>query len=262
MSRIKLIKKESGNRKSRKKVIAFIALIAAAAVVAVTGAVVAKNFAKAGERIRFKENEAAHFGKTPVSMSEFMLFSIDIKNGYEKQYGENVWKQEKKDVNGKTETMENIAKEDILEQIRFVKALNKEGRAKGVTLSDAEKKAMNETADEYHAELVKGGVSADVITKKDVRQFYRENYFAQKSYYKITGANSVEASTGSSVAADTKVLTTEEAQKLWKRLVNKWYPDFDYRLDINWDLLDQISFSGTASGDASRTSSITESEDN
>ena len=31
-------------------------------------------------------------------------------------------------------------------------------------------------------------------------------------------------------------------QKLWEKLTKKYYPDFDYKLDINWDLINEISF--------------------
>lgn len=55
-----------------------------------------------------------------------MLYGVDIKNGYELQYGTDFWQEMTTDYAGNTVTFEIAAKEDIAEQIRLVKVLCKE----------------------------------------------------------------------------------------------------------------------------------------
>lgn len=275
MSNIRLVDREDrseNKEKSTKKkrhvllIVILIAIVAAAVSIFFIGRHEQEQYAKAQKRLTFGATEAAHFDGHPVDISEFMLFSVDIKNGYEKQYGSDIWTQEKKDADGNTDTYENIAKEDILEQIRLVWALNKEGKKRKVALTSEEKKIMDESADDYYNTLKKAGATGSgVITKKQVRHFYTENYYAQKVYYKISGNNAVEASTGSAVKAAAPTVTTEGAQKLWLKVVNKWYPDFQYKYDINWELLDQIKFtenSSSSDGSAESQTDSSSSSDN
>lgn len=212
-------------------------------------------------RTSFDSETAARIGKDKISVAEFMLTSVDIKNGYETQYGSDIWTQKKKNAQGETETYERIAKEDILEQIRFIKAMGKEGSKRKIKLTDGENKTLNETAKSYYSDLKKAGVG-DEVTLKDVRGFYKDNYYAQKVYYKITGDNTVtEAATGSSVSADSSETSAAQAQEIWTKYVNKWYPNFDYKLDINWNILDQIKFANDTESSTKSTETSTESNE-
>ena len=78
-------------------------------------------------------------------------------------------------------------------------------------------------------------------------------------YYKLTGisANGLteaevgtesteSAKTADSTEEDTQ-LTTEEMQALWEKLIDKYYPEFDYDLDINWTLINEVSFASEES---------------
>lgn len=228
-------------------------LIGAAGVTGGIGYHVMRITAEAQERRTFGDDVVAKLDGDEVKVDTFMLYSIDIKNGYEKQYGSNIWSQPKKNAYNKTETYEKVAKEDILEQIRFVWALGKEGRKRGIKLTASENKALGQTAQAYYKSLKEAGVRKTVVPYNDVLQYYKENYYAQKVYYSITKTNSVDTASGDAKAemgTDT-TNSTEKAQELWKKIVNKYYPDFDYDIDINWNLLDQIKFSDSASGDAS-----------
>lgn len=189
-------------------------------------------------------------------MAEFMVYSIDVKNGYEAQYGNSIWTQETTDANGNEDTFENVAKESTFEQIRFVWALLKEGEKREIKMTDEEKKVMNSTAKDYYKTLTKAGISTDIVKLSDIKRVYKENYLAQKVYYNLTGVNanglteastknssseSAESTTESGTESNTQ-LSSEEMQKLWEKLTKKYYPDFDYKLDINWDLINEISF--------------------
>lgn len=223
------------------------------------------------KRTTFSSDEAGRIGNDSISMAEFMLYSIDVKNGYETQYGDKIWSEVTKDVNGNEDSFENVAKEDTFEQIRFTKALIKEAVKQKIELSDTEKKAMESSAEEYYQTLTEAGVSGDVVTVDDIKEFYKENYLAQKVYYKLTGVtdssqvatntDSTENSATESADSTESQFTTEDMQELWKKLINKYYPDFDYELDINWEAINQISFASEEMGSTESTET-TESVEN
>lgn len=225
-----------------------------------------KNIKDVAERTSFSSDEAGRINGERVSIAEFMIYSIDVKNGYEAQYGNSIWTQKTTDANGDEDTFENVAKESTFEQIRFVWALLKEGKKQGIKMTDEEKKVMNSTAKDYYKTLADAGISTDVVKLSDIRKFYKENYLAQKVYYKLTGVSAnglTETSTKSgktteSAKSDTQSstetgtesstqLSSEEMQKLWEKLIKEYYPDFDYKLDINWDLINEISFAEESS---------------
>ena len=221
-----------------------------------------KNIKDVAERTSFDSDEAGRINGKSVSMAEFMIYSIDVKNGYEAQYGNSIWTQKTTDTNGNEDTFENVAKESTFEQIRFVWALLKEGEKQGIKMTDEEKKVMNSTAKDYYKTLTEAGISTDVVRLSDIKKFYKENYLAQKVYYNLTGVSanglteastksssssgSAESATESTTESSTQ-LSSEEMQKLWEKLIKKYYPDFDYKLDINWDLINEISFAEESS---------------
>ncbi len=266
---VKNFKKKENN--GRLKNIVGICLVAVTCFAGISLAMVGlrewKNLKKLDERITFQQDTVAKLNNENISMAEFMLYSVDIRNDYESQYGNDIWNEKTTDAKGKTETFENVAKENVLEQIRFVKALNKEGAARKMSLSKAEKKAMDETADDYYKRLNKNyqkrtskNLKEDdenVITKRDVERFYKEQYYAQKVYSVVASEykdkaketiskdqfkKTVQGKTISEMAALSNGLTTKEAQELWTDLINKYYPEFDYDLDVNWNFLNEISF--------------------
>ena len=225
------------------------------------------------KRTTFAEDEAGKIGGESVSMAEFMLYSIDVKNGYESQYGSDIWTEVTTDANGDEDSFENVAKEDTFEQIRFTRALLKEGKNKKISLTDEEKEAMKSSAKDYYKTLTDAGVDKDVVTLSDIENFYEDNYYAQKVYYNITGNNNYssgilslnESSTESVDSTETSQFTTEDMQKLWKKLIKKYYPDFDYEIDINWENINQISFASetqnsTEEMDTASEEEITETE--
>lgn len=256
-------KKEKTKDKSKREKIVRNIFLGMAGVFIVAGAVFGihewKNINSLAKRTSFSENEAAKINGESVSMAEFMLYSIDVKNGYEAQYGTPIWTQTTTDANGDEDTFENVAKESTFEQIRFVWALVKEGEKQGIKMTDEETKAMDSTAEEYFKTLTDAGISTDIVTVDDIKKFYSENYLAQKVYYKLTGisANGLtkaevgtesteSAETADSTEEDTQ-LTTEEMQALWEKLIDEYYPEFDYDLDINWTLINEVSFASEES---------------
>jgi len=155
----------------------------------------------------------------------------------------------------------------------FLEENENEDENQNETQEDEEKEAMKSSAKDYYKTLTDAGVDKDVVTLSDIENFYEDNYYAQKVYYNITGNNNYssgilslnESSTESVDSTETSQFTTEDMQKLWKKLIKKYYPDFDYEIDINWENINQISFASetqnsTEEMDTASEEEITETE--
>ena len=204
------------------------------------------------DSIDFGENEAARIGDLSISMEEFMLYAIDVKEGYTMQYGDDMWTTLTEDTYGNEATYEAIAKEDTFEQIRLIKSLVAEASEENVTITTEEKDVLNDTAKEYFETLINSGLSDNYMTQEIIYDYYEDNYIAQKMYNKLTGntlynsslyKTSDETTEAENISADD--YDEDELIEVWSSLIKEHYPDFDYDKNINWDLVDQLSFADT-----------------
>ena len=261
--RKKVTKKESRCRMIKKnKLLIILPIIAIAAGFIVFFGYEEYSLAKIDETIEFKENEAARIGDLSISMEEFMLYSIDVKEGYELQYGDDIWTTLTEDVNGDEATYEVVAKEDTFEQIRLIKALVKKADEMDIIMTEEEIGVLEDTAEEYHELLVDSGIQDDYMTQNVVYQYYEDNYIAQKVYYEITGSTLYDSSIYSSSSTESEYEETEsdtdtsdsydqeELIEIWADVINEYYPDFNYETDINWDLVNQLEYSKTEEDDS------------
>jgi hypothetical protein len=190
------------------------------------------------EEYTFEGNEVAKIGDLKITMEEFMLYSVDTVNSYESTYGEDIWSETTLDDNGETDTYENIVKQEIFEEIRMVKAFIREAEQLGITSSDDEKEVIEENADAYYEDLAKAGVTEnEEMTRELVRQFYQENYLAQKVYTYYQEQYPVDED-------DTDSTYSDEFVDKCSEIIQEYYPDFNYEYNINWELLNELNFSG------------------
>lgn len=201
------------------------------------------------ETITFHDNEAMRVMDTPVTMGEYILYSVDIRNQYETSMGDDFYENTGKNAKGETETYENIVKEEIAESIRMVKVLCKAAEPEfGITLSEDEKKTVEENADSYYESLVEGGVDPEFLTKGVTEKYIREQYLAQKVYTKLeeeygtdtTGAVDVGNENDADAVASTEI--SEELTDAVAELEEKYDGDYDFDTNINWELMDSYAF--------------------
>jgi hypothetical protein len=221
--------------------------------------------------IVFGEEEAVRIMGEPVSMDEFLLYALDVVNGYELQYGEDIWDQMTTDIEGEEETVENVTKEEIVETIRLVKVLCSVSEEYGISLTEDEESVMAETADSYYESVLEAGVEdEDGSMKEAIDNYYRENYLSQKVYEYLqkncddyeepTLINTASADAAQPADEDEELSSasvssiTDEMAELCASLVTEKDPDFYYKTSINWAVLDQFIFSKSedASGDAAQ----------
>ena len=77
-----------------------------------------------------------------------------------------------------------------------------------------------------------------------------------------TKTDDTKNSATESVDSTESQFTTEDMQELWKKLINKYYPDFDYELDINWEAINQISFASEATESTEATTETIDTTEN
>ena len=92
----------------------------------------------------FKENEIFRIEKKSCTKQEMMLYLTNTKNQYEEAYGDKIW-----EASYKGESLESNIKENVLERLARIKALNLLAEDKGVLLSEDEKNNAKKAADIY-----------------------------------------------------------------------------------------------------------------
>lgn len=117
-------------------------------------------------------------GKTDVSYSEVMVYVNMIKDKYEPLFSEYIWDFEV----DKNKSFEDLAKEEIINQIIRLKVMKDIAAEKGIKLTEDEKLEIEDSAAEYLTKITveqqnKYGINIDVITT-----IYEDNFLAQKLF--------------------------------------------------------------------------------
>lgn len=202
--------------------------------------------------IAFYENEAMRTVDTPVTMAEFMLYAVDIKNGYDEAVGERFYEEIGTNAMGERESYENIVKEEIAESVRMVKALCSAALPEyGISLSEDEETILREQADRYHLSLVENGVVSDFLTPEIVRKYIREEYLSRKVYEhlkeKYLPKEQRVLNVGNEWAENTKSDTlSDELMEEIAGIVVKYDGAYSFQTHINWELMDAFCFSEPA----------------
>ena len=239
--------KKKCSRTTQIGIVCGVAVLTAGAIL--TAALSSKTRAEA-KAIDFHDNEAMRVMDTPVSMGEYMLYSVDIRTEYENTMGTDFYGKTGTNAKGQEETYENIIKEEIAESIRMVKVLCRAAEPEfGITLSRDEEETVKNNADSYYESLIDGGVDMDFLTKPVTEKFIREQYLSQKVYvklneqYKEDNTQAVDVGNESDAEAATAVSEVpEELTDAIAELEKKYDNSYDFETNINWELMDAYSF--------------------
>lgn len=191
-------------------------------------------------RISFRSNEVMRVMDTPVTLAEYMLYTVDIKTPYDEAHGDAYWSEYSYNAQGEKETNETIVKEEIAAAIRLVKVLCAAGQIYGVSLSEDEESVLKASAKEYYDSLIKGGTDSSFLTAGIVAKYVKEQYLSERVYdamlqRRVTGT-SEEAASGREEELSGEIM--EEIADLLERYDRNW----QYSVNINWDLLDEFRF--------------------
>lgn len=234
-------------RKKRGEILLIVCIILSAGL---TAMYLPKDRPEKDTIIMFHENEAMRTLDTPVTMAEFMLYALGVKENYDESMEDHFYAQIGTNTDGEEETYENIVKEEIAESIRIVKALCAAAETEyGITLSKDEEMVLKSNADAYYETLLENGVDPVFLPQEIVRKYIREEYLSQKVYghlkkqYNV--ADQIVVDVRNEQAEDGKAMVdmvSDELAEEIAKLVEKYDHGYSYKTNINWELMDFFRF--------------------
>lgn len=118
-----------------------------------------------------------------VTYSEVMVYVNMIRDKYEPLFSEYIWNF-KVDVE---KSFEDMAKEEIINQIVRLKIMNAIAQDRGIGLSEDEKLDIQDSAAEYLTHITQDDQERYGINLDIVRTIYEDNVIAQKLFDVVTG---------------------------------------------------------------------------
>lgn len=133
-------------------------------------------------------------GTDTVNLNEVWIYAKTIQQEYEESYGSGIWTVELQNDKGQTQTVEDITKEDIIEEILQVKVLNQKAGAFGIALTTEDQTSIDTQARSFVDGLTDADKQETGITYELAVSVYEENMIAGKVYERIMADGSVEVS--------------------------------------------------------------------
>lgn len=173
----------SRGRRKKKKRGKLVLLVLMAAVLVLAGGYLRKHLPKNDKGTKWQEGCFLKVGDVQVDCREGMVYLDAAKSEYEKYYGEEIWDYPV-DANGGT--MGSLLKENVLEQIVYIKVVCRKADELGIVLSTEELQQVEVQTEAYmekaaDSPLLKYGVNADIV-----RRIYSDNLLARKTYETAT----------------------------------------------------------------------------
>ena len=122
-------------------------------------------------------------GDSQVDYREGMVYLRAVQEEYEQYYGSDIWMYA---VDGKGNTVGELVKEQILDQIIYIKIVCEQADALGIVLTEEELYDVEEKTKDY-MEKIKGsdlilyGINEDIL-----RRIYSDNVLARKTFEYVT----------------------------------------------------------------------------
>jgi len=133
----------------------------------------------------FTKDEVFRIETASCYKKEVMVYLTNLQNQYEQVYGTEIWQQEQDGV-----TIEQSVKESVLAELAQIKTMNLMAENYGLSLDEAEQKAVEEAAKVYFDSLTDVEKEQLGVTADTIRQLYREYALADKVYeYMIQDVN-------------------------------------------------------------------------
>lgn len=118
-------------------------------------------------------------GDTQVDVREGMIYLDAVRADYEQYYGSDIWKYA---IDSEGNTVGTILKEQVLEQMIYIKVVCQKADELGIVLSAEELQEVDKQTAEYMQQLegsplLRYGVNADIV-----RRIYSDNLLARKTF--------------------------------------------------------------------------------
>ena len=133
-------------------------------------------------------------GDEKIYYNEVYIYAQTIKQEYEKNYGAGIWAVELRNEKGEAQTVEDITKEDLIEEILQVKVLNQRADSFGIALTADEQSSITAQAQDFMDGLTDMDIELSGVSLELAKQVYEENMIAGKVYTRIMADGNVEVS--------------------------------------------------------------------
>ena len=133
------------------------------------------------------------YGNNLVTKGEVYIYIETVRERYEMQYGSDVWQTVLPDGGAGT-SMENLTREEVVNEIVRVKPLCAHAEELGITLGDDELAELNQKADDFCEGLTDEQLQNMEITKEKAEKVMQENAIASKVEAKILDDRKIEIS--------------------------------------------------------------------
>lgn len=141
------------------------------------------SFVKGNKTTVWNDGSMLRIGDSQVDYREGMVYLWAMQEEYEQYYGSDIWMYA---VDGRGNTVGELVKEQILEQIIYIKIVCKQADALGIVLTEEELYDVEEKTKGY-MEKIKGsdlilyGINEDIL-----RRIYSDNVLARKTFEYVT----------------------------------------------------------------------------
>lgn len=122
-------------------------------------------------------------GDTQIDYREGLVYLQAVQEEYEQYYGSDIWMYA---VTGNGDTLGELVKQQVLEQIMYIKVVCKQADGMGIVLTEEELLDAENKTKEYmekikDSDLLLYGVNDDIV-----RRIYTDNILARKTYEHAT----------------------------------------------------------------------------
>ncbi|MBR1669825.1 MAG: peptidylprolyl isomerase [Butyrivibrio sp.] len=126
----------------------------------------------------FSDNEVFRIEDVSCSLTETMVYLVNMQNGYEATFGSEIWRQQTD-----SGTVEDRLKESVLAKVAQIKVMNLLASENGIELDESELEKAKSAAEEYYETLSDSDKEAmNNVTVSDLAQIMAEQALANKLY--------------------------------------------------------------------------------
>ena len=155
------------------------------------------------EEFTWLEGSMLAIGDLQVDYREGMVYLHAVRMDYEQHYGSDIWQYA---VDSHGNRMGDLIKEEVLEQMIYIKVVCEKADEQGLVLSEEEWQRVDAQTLEFMNKIQESELSFYGVNSEIVRRIYADNMLAQKMF---------EVST---INVDTEVSTEEAKQHRFQAL--------------------------------------------
>lgn len=131
----------------------------------------------------WNDGSMLRIGDSQVDYREGIVYLRAVQEEYEQYYGSNIWMYA---VDGQGNTVGELVKEQILEQMVYIKIVCEQADALGIVLTEEELYDVEEKTKDYmekikDSDLILYGINEDIV-----RRIYSDNVIARKTFEYVT----------------------------------------------------------------------------